>query len=152
MKACVLYSGGKDSSLIAVVLKNLGYEGELVTVNFGIYPSWKSAAKSSSNLRFKHRILNAELDVLKSAVDTIIKDGFPNNGINQVTKNAFDLAAKEYPLVADGTRRDDRVPKLDLNEVRSFEDRNNVEYINLGGFGHKSVNHLSKTLFEVKKE
>lgn len=152
MKACVLYSGGKDSSLIAVVLKNLGYEVELVTVNFGIYPSWKSAAKSSSNLGFKHRILNAELDVLKSAVDTIIKDGFPNNGINQVHKYALELAAKEYPLVADGTRRDDRVPKLDLNEVRSFEDRNNVEYINLGGFGHKSVNHLSKTLFEVKKE
>jgi predicted subunit of tRNA(5-methylaminomethyl-2-thiouridylate) methyltransferase len=152
MKACVLYSGGKDSSLIAVVLKNLGYEVELVTVNFGIYPSWKSAAKSSSNLRFKHRILNAELDVLKSAVDTIIKDGFPNNGINQVHKYALELAAKEYPLVADGTRRDDRVPKLDLNEVRSFEDRNNVEYINLGGFGHKSINHLSKTLFEVKKE
>ena len=152
MKACVLYSGGKDSSLIAVVLKNLGYEVELVTVNFGIYPSWKSAAKSSSNLGFKHRILNAEFDVLKSAVDTIIKDGFPNNGINQVHKYALELAAKDYPLVADGTRRDDRVPKLDLNEVRSFEDRNNVEYINLGGFGHKSVNHLSKTLFEVKKE
>ncbi|HSQ02320.1 MAG TPA: 7-cyano-7-deazaguanine synthase [Methanobacterium sp.] len=152
MKACVLYSGGKDSSLIAVVLKNLGYEVELVTVNFGIYPSWKSAAKSSSNLLFKHRILNAELDVLKSAVDTIIKDGFPNNGINQVHKYALELAAKDYPLVADGTRRDDRVPKLDLNEVRSFEDRNNVEYINLGGFGHKSINHLSKTLFEVKKE
>jgi tRNA methyltransferase len=152
MKACVLYSGGKDSSLIAVVLRNLGYDVELVTVNFGIYPSWKSAAKSSSNLRFKHRILNGELHVLKSAVDTIIKDGFPNNGINQVHKYALELAAKDYSLVADGTRRDDRVPKLDLNEVRSFEDRNNVEYINLGGFGHKSVNHLSRTLFEVKKE
>ncbi len=152
MKACVLYSGGKDSSLIAVVLKNLGYEVELVTVNFGIYPSWKSAANSSSNLGFKHRILNAEPNVLKSAVNTIIRDGFPNNGINQVHKYSLELAAKNYPLVADGTRRDDRVPKLDLNEVRSFEDRNNVEYINLGGFGHKSINHLSKTLFEVKKE
>jgi len=152
MKACVLYSGGKDSSLIAVVLKNLGYEVELVTVNFGIYPSWKSAANSSSNLGFKHRILNAEPNVLKSAVNTIIRDGFPNNGINQVHKYSLEHAAKNYPLVADGTRRDDRVPKLDLNEVRSFEDRNNVEYINLGGFGHKSINHLSKTLFEVKKE
>ena len=64
----------------------------------------------------------------------------------------LNLQLKITLLVADGTRRDDRVPKLDLNEVRSFEDRNNVEYINLGGFGHKSVNHLSKTLFEVKKE
>jgi len=81
MKACVLYSGGKDSSLIAVILKNLGYEVELVTLNFGVYPSWKAAALSASNLGFKHRILKAEPDVLKSAVDIIINDGFPNNGI-----------------------------------------------------------------------
>ena len=152
MKACVLYSGGKDSSLIAVILKNLGYEVELVTLNFGAYPSWKAAALSASNLGFKHRILNAEPDVLKSAVDIIINDGFPNNGINQIHKHALELAANDYILVADGTRRDDRVPKLDFNEVRSFEDRKGVEYINLEGFGHKSINHLSKNLFQVKKE
>jgi predicted subunit of tRNA(5-methylaminomethyl-2-thiouridylate) methyltransferase len=152
MKAGVLYSGGKDSSIIAVILKKLGYEVELVTVNFGVYPSWKAAAESSSNLGFKHRILMAEPDILKDAVDTIINDGFPNNGINHIHKYALELAAKDYTLVADGTRRDDKVPKLDFNEVRSFEDRNCVEYINLGGFGHKSISHLSKTLFEVKKE
>lgn len=152
MKACVLYSGGKDSSLMAFILKNLGYDVELVTVNYGIYPSWKPAAESASNLSFKHRVLKAESAVLRSAVETIIKDGFPNNGINQLHKYALELAAKDYLVVADGTRRDDRIPKLSLNEVRSFEDRNSVEYINLGGFGHKSMNHLSKTLFEVKKE
>jgi len=152
MKACVLYSGGKDSSLIAVILKNLGYEVELVTLNFGVYPSWKAAALSASNLGFKHKILKAEPYVLKSAVDTIINDGFPNDGINQIHKHALELVANDYILVADGTRRDDRVPKLDFNEVRSFEDRKDVEYINLGGFGHKSINHLSKNLFQVKKE
>ena len=152
MKACVLYSGGKDSSLIAVILRNLGYEIELVTLNFGVYPSWKAAVLSASNLGFKHKILKAEPYVLKSAVDTIINDGFPNNGINQIHKHALELAANDYILVADGTRRDDRVPKLDFNEVRSFEDRKDVEYINLGGFGHKSINHLSKNLFQVKKE
>jgi len=152
MKACVLYSGGKDSSLIAVILKNLGYEVELVTLNFGVYPSWKAAVLSASNLGFKHKILKAEPYVLKSAVDTIINDGFPNNGINQIHKHALELVANDYILVADGTRRDDRVPKLDFNEVRSFEDRKDVEYINLGGFGHKSINHLSKNLFQVKKE
>jgi predicted subunit of tRNA(5-methylaminomethyl-2-thiouridylate) methyltransferase len=152
MKTCVLYSGGKDSSIIAFILKNLGYEIELVTVNFGVYPSWKDASESASNLGFKHRILDGDPHVLKKAVDTIINDGFPNNGINQVHKYALELAAHEYSVVADGTRRDDRVPKLDFNEIRSFEDRNDVEYINLCGFGHKSINHLSKTLFEVKKE
>ena len=152
MKAGVLYSGGKDSSIVAVILKKLGYEVELITVNFGVYPSWKAAAESSSNLGFKHRILMADPDILKDAVDTIINDGFPNNGINHIHKYALELAAKDYSLVADGTRRDDKVPKLDFNEIRSFEDRNGVEYINLGGFGHKSINSLSKTLFEVKKE
>ena len=152
MKACVLYSGGKDSSLMAFILKNLGYDVELVTVNYGVYPSWKPAAESASNLSFKHRVLKAESAVLRSAVETIINDGFPNNGINQLHKYALELVAKDYLVVADGTRRDDRIPKLNLNEVRSFEDRNSVEYINLGGFGHKSMNHLSKTLFEVKKE
>ena len=152
MKAGVLYSGGKDSSIIAVILKNLGYEVELVTLNFGVYPSWKAAVLSASNLGFKHKILKAEPYVLKSAVDIIINDGFPNNGINQIHKHALELVANDYILVADGTRRDDRVPKLDFNEVRSFEDRKGVEYINLGGFGHKSINYLSKNLFQVKKE
>ena len=152
MKACVLYSGGKDSSLMAYILSKLGYDVELVTVNYGVYPSWKPAAESASNLSFKHRVLKAEPDVLKYSVETIINDGFPNNGINQIHKYALELAAKDYGVVADGTRRDDKIPKLNLNEVRSFEDRNKVEYINLGGFGHKSMNHLSKTLFEVKKE
>ena len=152
MKAGVLYSGGKDSSIVAVILKKLGYEVELITVNFGVYPSWKAAAESSSNLGFKHWILMADPDILKDAVDTIINNGFPNEGINHIHKYALELAAKDYSLVADGTRRDDKVPKLDFNEIRSFEDRNGVEYINLGGFGHKSINSLSKTLFEVKKE
>ena len=152
MKAGVLYSGGKDSSIVAVILKKLGYEVELITVNFGVYPSWKTAAESSSNLGFKHRVLMADPDILKDAVDTIINNGFPNEGINHIHKYALELAAKDYSLVADGTRRDDKVPKLDFNEIRSFEDRNGVEYINLGGFGHKSINSLSKTLFEVKKE
>jgi predicted subunit of tRNA(5-methylaminomethyl-2-thiouridylate) methyltransferase len=152
MKACVLYSGGKDSSLMAFILNKLGYDVELVTVNYGIYPSWKPAAESASNLNFNHRVMMADSDTIRSAVQTILNDGFPNNGINQLHKYALELVAKEYDVVADGTRRDDRIPKLNLNEVRSFEDRNNVEYINLGGFGHKSMNHLSKTLFEVKKE
>ncbi|SCG86274.1 DUF7411 family protein [Methanobacterium congolense] len=152
MNACVLYSGGKDSSLMAVILQRLGYEVELVTVNFGTFPSWKAAAESASNLGFKHRVLEADKKVLESAVDTIIQDGFPNNGINHVHLHALEVASLNYDLIADGTRRDDRVPKLRLNQIQSFEDRNHVQYMTLAGFGHRTIEDLSKRLFTVKKE
>lgn len=57
MKACVLFSGGKDSSLMATILDRLGMDVELVTVNFGIYDSWKAAAESAKALDFEHKVL-----------------------------------------------------------------------------------------------
>lgn len=152
MKACVLYSGGKDSSLIAAILSKLGYDVELVTINFGIFDSWKSAAESASSLGFKNRVLRADCTILEDATKMVLEDGFPNNGINYVHKKALDLVSKSYDVVADGTRRDDRVPKLKKREIRSFEDKNNVEYITLAGFGHKTINVLSEKLFVIKKE
>ncbi|WP_321422366.1 hypothetical protein [uncultured Methanobacterium sp.] len=152
MKAAVLYSGGKDSSLMAVILKRLGYEVELLTANFGVFPSWKSAANSASCLGFKHRILDAKSTLLEGAVSMILKDGFPNNGINHLHREVLRLAAENYSLVADGTRRDDRVPKLNSAEIQSFEDSNNVQYLNLAGWGHKTINQLSEQFFSVVKE
>jgi len=152
MKAAVLYSGGKDSSLIAVILKRLGYEVELLTANFGVFPSWKSAANSASCLGFKHRILDAKSTLLEGAVNMILEDGFPNNGINHLHREVLRLAAENYSLVADGTRRDDRVPKLNSAEIQSFEDSNNVQYLNLAGWGHKTINQLSEQFFSVVKE
>lgn len=152
MKACVLYSGGKDSSLIAVILTKLGYEVELVTLNFGIFDSFKPAAKSASALGFKHRVLKADKAIMKNAVDIILNDGFPNNGINYIHKEALNLVSRDYNVVADGTRRDDRIPKLKGNEIDSLEGRQNIEYITLRGFGYKTINNLSDVLFEIKKE
>jgi hypothetical protein len=65
MNACVLYSGGKDSSIMAVILQKLEYKVELVTVNFGILPSWKAAAQSAKNLGFTHKILEADEIILQ---------------------------------------------------------------------------------------
>lgn len=152
MKACVLYSGGKDSSLMAVILEKLGYTVELVTLNFGIFPSFKPAAESASALGFKHRVFNADKAIIKNATNIILNDGFPNNGINYIHKLALDLVACDYNVVADGTRRDDRIPKLSGSEINSLEGRRSVEYITLRGFGHKTINNLSESLFEVKKE
>ena len=152
MKACVLYSGGKDSSLIAVILKELGYEIELITLNFGVFDSFKPAAESASSLGFKHRVFKADKSIIENATRIIIDDMFPNNGINYIHKEALDLVSKNYEVIADGTRRDDKIPKLNQSEINSIEARRKVEYINLRGFGHKTINNLSEKLFEVKKE
>ena len=152
MKATVLYSGGKDSSLMAVILKRLGYKVELLTANFGVFPSWKSAEGSASSLGFKHRILEVDPTLLEGVVGMILKDGFPNNGINHLHREILQLAAENYSLVADGTRRDDRVPKLNPNEIQSFEDSKGIQYLNLAGWGHKTINQLSEQLFKLVKE
>ena len=81
MKACVLYSGGKDSSLMAIILKKLGYDVELVTVNFGVYDSYKPALKSAKALGMKHRVYSMDKEILENAVSKILEDGFPNNSI-----------------------------------------------------------------------
>ncbi|MDI6724446.1 MAG: hypothetical protein QMD61_07350 [Methanobacterium sp.] len=152
MKACVLYSGGKDSSLMAVILEKLGYEIELVTLNFGVFDSFKPAVESASSLGFKHRVFKADRSLIENATSIIINDGFPNNGINYIHKEVLYLVSENYEVVADGTRRDDKIPKLKSGEINSLEARGNVEYINLRGFGHKTINDLSKKIFEVKKE
>jgi hypothetical protein len=152
MKAGVLYSGGKDSSLMALILKRMGFEVELVTINFGIYKSWLPALESATNLGFSHRVLKLDDKILRKGVDLILEEGFPNHGINHIHHEVLELMAKEYSVIADGTRRDDRTPKLNDNEIRSFEDRNKVEYINLQSFGHKTIKNIAFNLFEVTNE
>lgn len=152
MKAGVLYSGGKDSSLMAVILQKLGYEVELLTVNFGVYPSFKPAAVAARNLGYQHHVLRANCELLDKAAEIILEDGFPNNGLNYLHREVLHMVAQNYPVVADGTRRDDRTPKLDINQIRSLEDSKKVQYLNLTGFGHKTIDDLSRKLFEIKKE
>jgi len=152
MKAAVLYSGGKDSSLVAVILQRLGYHVELLTANFNIYPSFKPAEKTAENLGFSHRVLRADETLLENAVTRILEDGYPNQGIDYLHKQVLELAASRYEVVADGVRRDDRVPRLSLPEVTSFQDRHDVQYINLSGFGHRTINNLAEKLFRLKKE
>jgi hypothetical protein len=151
MKTAVLYSGGKDSSLMAVILDKLGYDVELITVNFGVFDSSIPARKSAESLGYRHRVLKLEKDILISAVDMIIEDQFPNNGINHIHHAVIEYLADEYDLIADGTRREDRIPKLKQNEIQSLEDRKNVQYVNLTGIGYKTINDTSDRLFELQK-
>lgn len=149
MKACVLYSGGKDSSLMGVILKRLGLDVELCTVNFGIYDSYIPAKHSAESLGFSHKVLNLNLEILEKSCKMIVEDGFPNDGIKYLHENVLEEVSNKYAIVADGTRRDDRTPKIDTNQIRSLEDRRDVQYINLDSFGFKSIKMITENLFEV---
>lgn len=157
MKAYVLYSGGKDSSLMAILLKRMGFNVELLTVNFGVYTSYISASKSAKSLGIDHTVLKLDKNILNKAVDIILDDGFPNNGITYLHKAVIEELAdlaniNKVSIIADGTRRDDRTPKLERNEIRSLEDRKNVQYVNLESFGYKTIDILVSNLFKITKE
>ena len=152
MKAAVLYSGGKDSSFMAVMLKRLGLDVELCTANFGVYDSYIPASKSAASLGFTHKVLDMDFDLLDKTCDMILKDGFPNDGIKFIHESVVEMVAEKYDIIADGTRRDDRTPKLTVNQIRSLEDRKDVQYINLDSFGHKSVKLITSGLFEISHE
>ena len=152
MKAAVLYSGGKDSSFVAVMLKRLGLDVELVTANFGVYDSYVPASKSADALGFNHSVLKMDTDILRVSCERILEDGFPNDGIKYIHEMTVEKLAETHEIIADGTRRDDRTPKLDVNQIRSLEDRFGVQYINLDSFGHKSVRMITENLFEISRE
>ncbi len=151
MKTAVLYSGGKDSSLMAVILDKLGYDVELITVNFGVFDSTKPAVQSADSLGFKHKVVKLDTKILTDAVEMIMRDHFPNNGINHIHHEVIEHLADEYDLIADGTRREDRIPKLKQNEIQSLEDRKGVQYVNLTGIGYKTINDTSDRLFKLQK-
>jgi len=152
MKAAVLYSGGKDSSFVAVMLKRLGLDVELYTANFGVYDSYIPAGKSADALGFKHNVLKMDQKILKEACEKILEDGFPNDGIKYIHEKTVEELAKNHDIIADGTRRDDRTPKLNINQIKSLEDRLDTQYINLDSFGHKSVKLITESLFEISTE
>ena len=152
MDTAVLYSGGKDSSFVAVMLERLGLNPELYTANFGVYDSYIPAFKSTEALGFKHHVLKMDSEILKTTCEMILKDGFPNNGIKYIHEKTVEELAENHDIIADGTRRDDRTPKLNINQIKSLEDRFDVQYINLDSFGHKSVKLISENLFEISKE
>ena len=148
-----LYSGGKDSSLTAWILTKLGYDVELVTVTFGLLDNWRFARETAESLGFRHRVLELPREILEKAADMAISDGHPNNAIQFIHERALEAVASmpEVERVSDGTRRDDRVPFLDLPKARSLEDRFGVAYIRpLLGLGYKTIRELTERLFIVE--
>ena len=153
MKVSVLFSGGKDSSLSALLMEPF-FEVELVTCNFGLLPTGEVAAKTAEKLHFPHRVLSLEREILEKACEMVLKEGFPKSAINYIHERAVETLALDpaVKLIADGTRRDDRVPVLSISQVRSIEDRLGVQYFcPLKGYGKKVVDSLVESYLNVEQ-
>ncbi len=146
MHVSVMFSGGKDSSLSAILLEPF-FDVELVTCSFFLLSVEEVAARTAEKLGFSHRVIRPDISVLEKAYEMVMQDGFPKNAINLIHKSAIEylVSDERVAYVADGTRRDDRVPVLEMPDIRSIEDRHRVQYMcPLRGFGRAAVNELVK--------
>ncbi|XVH32538.1 DUF7411 family protein [Haloferacaceae archaeon DSL9] len=151
MELALLYSGGKDSSLAALLLDAF-YDITLVTAHFGVTEDWEHAEAAAAALGYPFRTLSLDRTVAGAAVDQMYDDGFPRNGIQHVHEHALEaVAALGFDAVADGTRRDDRVPTVSRAHAQSLEDRHDVDYIApLSGFGRRAVDALVESTFDIE--
>ena len=150
MKAGVLYSGGKDSSLAAIMLGTY-YEVELNTFVFDparLIPTIETAAESLG-FPLKKRVFNEGLK--NEMVDLVVSCGYPNDAINRVHRIAVETLCNEYIVVGDGTRFNDRVPMLTRAEVQSLGNRTGSSYVRpLLGFVKPEVDRLVERFLIVQ--
>ncbi len=162
MDIFLLFSGGKDSSLSAILLEPF-FDVTLVTGNFGFSDTWKFARDVASELGFPHKVLRIDGAVLETACDLAVGDGYPNRAINRIHLCALQSAAVTMPatvasagmrsFIADGTRRDDRVPMLELPDAQRLEDTYKCVYVRpLLGYGRHAVNLLVGTHLEIAED
>jgi len=142
MKAGVLFSGGKDSSLAAIMLGTY-YEVEL---NFFVFdpsrqvPSVDAAAQALGFPLIKRVFKKGLLDDM---VELVKRCGYPNDAINTVHQTAVETLSSEYAVVGDGTRFNDRVPMLTRAEVQSLGNRTGCSYVRpLLGYVKPEVDRL----------
>jgi predicted subunit of tRNA(5-methylaminomethyl-2-thiouridylate) methyltransferase len=152
MELALLYSGGKDSSLAAHLLDRF-YDVRCVTGSFGLTDDWRHAERAAAELGFPFTRVELDREVAEEAIGTMIDDGYPRNGIQRVHEHALEtIASREVDAIADGTRRDDRVPTVSRAQAQSLEDRHGIDYISpLSGFGRHAVDRLVEETFDVQQ-
>lgn len=150
MKAGVLYSGGKDSSLAAMMLGTY-FEVELNTFVFDssrLIPTIEHAAQSLG-FRLKKRVFPEGM--AEEMADMVISCGYPSDAINHIHRTAIGILAGEYEVVGDGTRFDDRVPMLTRAEVQSICGRTGSTYVRpLLGYMRKDIDRLAERFLDVE--
>jgi predicted subunit of tRNA(5-methylaminomethyl-2-thiouridylate) methyltransferase len=145
------FSGGKDSTLAALLLDAF-YDVRLVTAHFGVTDAWRHAREAADALGYPFETVVLDRAVASTAVERIRADGYPRNGIQHVHERALEAVADlDVGAVADGTRRDDRVPTVSRAQAQSLEDRHGVDYIApLSGFGRGAVDRLVDATLDVE--
>ncbi len=150
MKVIVLFSGGKDSALASILLEPF-FDVELATFAFGRHDTDKAAKEAAKVLNLPHRTIVFEDEVIEEALGMLLDAGYPRDGLNRLHRNALDVLSQDWEFVADGTKREDRVPMMTPDGVRSLEDRHKVHYIRpLAGYGSKTINALAFRYMEFE--
>ncbi|ERH00158.1 MAG: putative PP-loop ATPase [Haloquadratum sp. J07HQX50] len=151
MEVALLYSGGKDSTLAALLLDSF-YDVRLVTATFGLTDDWKYASAAAAQVGYPFKQIQLDRAVAETAVEKILADGYPRQGIQTVHEHTLEVVAqRDIAAVADGTRRDDRVPTVPRARAQSIEDRHDVDYVSpLAGFGRGAIDHLVDQRLDVE--
>lgn len=151
MRAACCFSGGKDSTLAAHVLDQF-YDVTLVTGTFGVTDDWENARAAAEATGFAFESVDLDRDIAVEAVERMREDGFPRNGIQHVHEHMLETIAElNVDAVADGTRRDDRVPTVSRAMAQSLEDRHDVDYLApLWGFGRGAIDKIVDNEFDVQ--
>lgn len=163
MAVAVLFSAGKDSALATALLDPF-YDVVACHCTFGLDdvdpdpdPA-ATAAGAAAALDLSFATVELDGSVAREATDLIVADGYPRAGIQRVHEHALETVARleraggaPVTAVADGTRRDDRVPAVDRSFAQSLEDRHGVDYLRpLAGYGRSAVDDLVERLLTVE--
>ena len=150
MKIGVLFSGGKDSALAALMLARY-YDVELNTFVFSQDRSVPAVKAAAACLGLPHTIRVFEEGLLDEAIKMLIRCGYPHDALNMVHRTAVETLSKKYPAVGDGTRWNDRVPMLARPEVQQIEALSGCSYVRpLLGFGKNEVDRLANSMLAVQ--
>lgn len=160
----VLFSAGADSGLAACLLDPF-YEVVLCHCSFGVdadTSAAETATTAARTLGLPLATVDLGTPVAREAVERMVADGYPRSGIQFVHERALETVAARGTLpvggerrrvdaLADGTRRDDRVPQVDRAFAQSLEDRHGVDYVRpLLGYGRRAVDGVVDRLLTVE--
>ena len=151
MRVGLLFSGGTDSTLAALLLDRF-YDVTLVTAHFGVTDDWRRAEEAAEAVDLPFEDCEVDRTVAEDALDRILEDGRARRGIDELHVAALEaLAERGFDAIADGTRRDDRIPSVSRAKAQQLERRFGVDYVApLSGFGRRSVDRLVDQLLEVE--